>query len=258
MSEPLECTSISPECPIEATVYGYTPSLGLNAFFLAFFALAGIFHLAVGIRYKTHFFGIVITLGCIGEVIGYLGRILLHNNPWSGIGFEIQIACLIFSPSFMVASIYVTLQHVVQIFGAQKSRIPARFYTRVFIAFDVLSLLLQAVGGGLAASAGEDRKMMDLGTNLMIAGIVWQVFTLLVFAALVVDYGVRMRKSWDGVPDDARIMAAQRPFKLFCIGVTVAFATIFTRCVYRIAEMVGGWANPIMRDEAGFVVMEGL
>ncbi|KAJ8064732.1 hypothetical protein OCU04_007050 [Sclerotinia nivalis] len=52
-------------------------------------------------------------------------------------------------------------------------------------------------------------------------------------------------------------MAVRRPFKLFCVGVTVAFITIFARCVYRIAEMVGGWANPIMRDEAGFIVMEG-
>lgn len=47
-------------------------------------------------------------------------------------------------------------------------------------------------------------------------------------------------------------------FQRFLIAVAVAFVTIFARCVYRIAEMVGGWANPVMRDEAGFVAMEGL
>lgn len=254
----LDCTSVSPECPVEATVYGYTPSLGFNAFFLAFFVLAAIFHLITSIRYKTYFFGIAITIGCLGEVTGYLGRILLHNNPWSDIGFEIQISCLIFSPSFLVASVYITLQHIVQTFGAEKSRIPARFYTWVFITFDILSLLLQAIGGGVAASAGENKKTLDVGSNLMISGIVWQVFTLIVFAALVVDYVIRTRKSWDRVPEDARITAVQAPFKLFCIGITVAFVTIFARCVYRIAEMVKGWANPIMRDEVGFIVMEGL
>ncbi|KAB8300073.1 hypothetical protein EYC80_000306 [Monilinia laxa] len=253
----LDCTSLSPECPVEATVYGYTPSLGFNAFFLAFFVLAAIYHLVNGIRYRTYFFGIAITIGCIGEVTGYLGRILLHNNPWSDIGFEIQISCLIFSPSFVVASVYVTLQHIVQTFGIEKSRIPARSYTWVFIAFDILSLLLQAIGGGIAASAGDNQKTRDLGTNLMIAGIVWQVFTLIVFVALIIDYVIRTRISWDRVPEDAQIMTAKRPFKLFCIGINVAFITIFARCVYRIVEMVGGWVNPIMRDVAGFIVMEG-
>ncbi|KAM0144743.1 hypothetical protein ACHAP3_000776 [Botrytis cinerea] len=257
MPESLNCTSVSPECPVEATIYGYTPSLGFNAFFLAFFMLAAIYHLAASIRYKTYFFGIAVTIGCLGEVTGYIGRILLHNNAWSDIGFEIQISCLIFSPSFVVASVYITLQHIVQTFGTEKSRIPSRFYTWVFITFDILSLLLQAIGGGIAASAGENQKTRDLGTNLMIAGIVWQVFTLIVFAALVVDYVLRTRRSWDRVPEETRIMAAKRPFKLFCVGISVAFVTIFARCVYRIAEMVQGWANPIMRDEAGFIVMEG-
>lgn len=258
MSESRDCTSLSPECPVEATVYGYNPSLGFNAFFLAFFALAAIFHLASAIRYKTYFFGIAIAIGCLGEVTGYIGRIILHNNPWSATGFEIQISTLIFSPSFIVAAVYITLQHLVQTFGTEKSRIPARSYTWVFIAFDILSLLLQAIGGGIAAGAEENDSQLDLGSNLMIAGIVWQVFTLIVFAALVLDYVVRARRSWDRVPENARSMAARRPFKLFCIGVTVAFAAIFARCVYRIAEMVGGWANHIMRDEAGFIVMEGL
>ncbi|KAJ8064733.1 hypothetical protein OCU04_007051 [Sclerotinia nivalis] len=125
----LNCTSISSECPVEATVYGYTPSLGLNVFFLVFFVLAAIFHLTTSTRYKTYFFSLAITIGCLGEVVGYLGRILLHANPWSGIGFEIQISCLIFSPSFVVASVYITLQYIVQTFGSEKSRIPARFYT---------------------------------------------------------------------------------------------------------------------------------
>lgn len=150
------------ECPVEATVYGYTPSLGFNVFFLAFFALAAIFHIASGIRYKIYFFSLAITIGYLGEVVGYLGRIILHTNPWSDIGFEIQISCLTFSPSFMVASVYITLQYIVQAFGSKKSRIPARLYNWVFISFNILSLLLQAIGGGIAASAGDNQSTRNL------------------------------------------------------------------------------------------------
>lgn len=36
-------------------------------------------------------------LGCISEIIGYIGRIMLYNNPWSFIGFMIQIGKCFFS-----------------------------------------------------------------------------------------------------------------------------------------------------------------
>ena len=123
---------------------------------------------------------------------------------------------------------------------------------------DFLSLMLQAVGGGFAGGAGNNTHLRNLGTNLMISGIVWQVATLIVFAGIVIDYIVRTSRAWDQVPSDANIVASKTSFKLFAAGVVVAFLTIFCRCVYRIAEMVGGWANPIMRDQVGFVIAEGL
>lgn len=118
--------------------------------------------------------------------------------------------------------------------------------------------MLQAVGGGFAGGAGNNMHLRNIGTDLMIAGIVWQVATLIVFAGLVADYTLRTRQAWNQVPESAKILAQKLSFRYFVGGVTVAFITIFCRCVYRIAEMVGGWANPIMRDEKGFIVMEGL
>lgn len=47
------CTAITDECTVERTIYGYYPSLGANAFFVAFFSLGFILNLAFGIRYKT-------------------------------------------------------------------------------------------------------------------------------------------------------------------------------------------------------------
>jgi hypothetical protein len=50
---PAECTAVSPECPVEATLYGYYPSLGWNAFFVGFFGLCCVINLVLGIRYRT-------------------------------------------------------------------------------------------------------------------------------------------------------------------------------------------------------------
>ena len=56
-----------------------------------------------------------------------------------------------------------------------RSRLRPNWYTYVFIACDVSSLVMQSVGGALAATADPGGKIGDVGTNLMIAGIIWQV-----------------------------------------------------------------------------------
>lgn len=177
---------------------------------------------------------------------------------YSDLGFKMQIACLVFSPAFIAAAIYLTLKHIVLAFGEERSILKARYYTWIFITCDFISLMMQAAGGGIAASAGDDASFRNIGTDLMIAGIVFQVITLLVFATLTALYAVRTWRAWHLVSLGAKELYAQPKFKAFLAAMTLAFATSFTRCVYRIAEMVGGWANPIMRDEPSFIALEGL
>jgi hypothetical protein len=75
------CTTVSPVCPVEDTIYGYAPLLPFNALFVAIFALCAILQFMLGIRAKTYFFCYVLVLGCTGEAIGYAGRIIMHSNP---------------------------------------------------------------------------------------------------------------------------------------------------------------------------------
>jgi hypothetical protein len=66
---------------VEDKIYGYAPSLPLNALLVAIFALCAPFQFILGIRAKTYFFCYVLVLGCAGEAIGYAGRIIMHSNP---------------------------------------------------------------------------------------------------------------------------------------------------------------------------------
>jgi len=92
------CTSVTPECPVDYTIYGYYPNLGANAFFCAYFAIFFIANTLITFRYKTWFYGILIMIGCGSEMAGYIGRIIMHSNPWNSSGFELQICTLIFAP----------------------------------------------------------------------------------------------------------------------------------------------------------------
>ena len=190
--------------------------------------------------------------------LGYVGRILLHNNPWSNDGFEIQICCLIIAPAFIAAGIYLTLKHIVLEFGSDFSRLRPKYYTWIFILCDLFSLILQGAGGGIAATANKNVALQHTGNDLMMAGIVWQVFTLLVFGSLVADYASRAyQRRTELAPSAIKLFNTLR-FKLFAGGLILTYLTVFTRCVFRIAEMAKGWKNPIMQDETDFIVLDGV
>ena len=64
------CVYVNSTCPVEATIYGYYPSLGANAFFLAIFAICFIWQIIAGITWRTWTYMIAMGLGCAGEAIG--------------------------------------------------------------------------------------------------------------------------------------------------------------------------------------------
>ncbi|KAJ9502310.1 hypothetical protein LTR99_001161 [Exophiala xenobiotica] len=253
------CTDISPACPVEDSVYGYFPSLAANGFFLGFFGLFCVLNLGLGIRYKTWSYMVALSFACLTETIGYVGRIIMHSNPYADAGFITQICCLIIAPAFNSAAVYLTLKHIALCFGPEFSFIKPRFYTYIFIAADFLSLLLQAIGGALASTA-DTQDQQDLGDNLMMAGICWQVAALAFFAATALVYILRRKRGLKSTPFSLEAATTLRDtkFRLFALGVVLAWLTIFIRCVYRIIEMAGGWRNSIMQNETGFIVLEGV
>lgn len=142
--------------------------------------------------------------------------------------------------------------------GPEFSRIPAKYYTWIFISCDLLSLILQGAGGGIAATADDNKSMQDVGNNLMMAGIVWQVFTLLVFGVLAADYAKTAASRRSEFNQSVINLVSNTRFRLFISSLVIAYLAIFTRCVYRIAEMAGGWRNSIMQDETDFIVLDGV
>ena len=90
-----------------------------------------------------------------------------------------------------------------------------------------------------------------------------QVVTLAIFAALAGLFFLRRHLALRNEASDKE-EAATNPqlqsmrFKLFAGAISIAFLTIFARCVYRIAEMMGGWGNPLMQDEAEFIALDSV
>ncbi|KAL4782633.1 RTA1 like protein-domain-containing protein [Aspergillus varians] len=258
------CTDVSPTCPVSATTYGYTPNLAANILFACIFGLTALLQIAIGLKARSWAFTFSLAAGCILELVGYIGRIQMHDNVWDKPAFRQQITCLILGPSFIAAGIYWSLKHIVLFLGADKSRLRPGLYPWIFIGCDAGSIVLQAVGGGLAAAGDDDEGLVNAGNNIMVAGIAFQVVTMGICGLLGVDlvYRVWRRRGHgggegDGEGREKHSLADGRRFYLFCAAEVWAYVTVLVRCIYRLPEMAGGWGNSLMQNEVEFLILDG-
>ncbi|KAH7053055.1 RTA1 like protein-domain-containing protein [Macrophomina phaseolina] len=255
----MSCTQET--CPVSESIYGYRPNIPANAFFVALFGVTAIAQTVQGFKYGTWTYCIVMVCGCVSECLGHAGRIMLHDDPFGQAGFNLQICLLTLAPAFLAGAIYLMLKHIVLTTSPTLSRFPARYYTYIFITCDLLSLVLQAAGGGTAATSTQngrtDLTQLQSGEHIMMAGLAFQVFTLCIFFVLSLEYAIRVRQAPSGAlkHETANVRASKR-FRAFVGALALAFVAILVRCVYRIVEMAGGWKNPIMQNEASFIVLD--
>ncbi|KAI5303709.1 hypothetical protein KEM56_007277 [Ascosphaera pollenicola] len=190
-----DCTKYT--CPVEATIYTYAPALGANATFVALFGFSMIVQAAEGIYFHKvsglWSYSLPIVLGCITEIIGYAGRLVMWNDPFDADGFYMQICCLTIAPAFLTAGIYFCLSDIIKLFdpNCESSWLKPKMYAWIFIPCDIISLVLQAAGGGVAATSIDVGENPDPGTDTMIAGLAWQVFSLFCFIVLTCDFAFR-------------------------------------------------------------------
>ena len=278
-------------CDPSTSVYAYRPSIEANTIFLALFGLSMIIHIAQGIRWRTWPFMIAMVLGCITEMIGYGGRIKLWQNPFSFPGFIMQIG--VFRPGriaprpktrltksslhhhwpglLLCCHLPHTLQDASSLvlyrcpgpwltsscnrviyLGLEYSRFSAKLYYWLFIPCDIVSLILQAAGGAISSSTSGNSKS---GVDTAIAGLAFQVFTLIVFIFLTLDYAFRYMRAQRRQPNHTGLPTS---FKVFLSFLSLAILCILVRCVYRIYELSNGYSGPLIRNQGLFIGLEGV
>jgi hypothetical protein len=183
--------------------------------------------------------------------------------------FKLQICALVLGPSFVAAAIYLTLKHFVLYCGPQYSLIKARLYPWIFVGCDFGSMVLQGIGGGLAAAGGtKNQALINGGNKMIVAGIAFQVVTMAVCGLLVLIYIIRYKKGAAARTaveeksayhsDKEQGSIALWKIKVFGGMVTLAYFTVLIRCIYRLPEMAGGWGNALMRNEKEFLLLDGM
>jgi hypothetical protein len=79
-------------CNVTTSVYKYRPSLAANIVFIVLFGISLIGQIVQGFKWRSWTFLIAMFLGCVTEMVGYGGRVMLWSNPFSFVGFLMQIS----------------------------------------------------------------------------------------------------------------------------------------------------------------------
>jgi hypothetical protein len=169
---------------------------------------------------------------------------------------------LTIAPALLTAGIYLCLGRVITAIGSENSRLKPKMYTYIFVGCDLLSLVLQGAGGGMAATA-RDSKGSRTGVNIMIAGLVSQVITMSLFLALWCDFTLSTRRAKISgslsrtQPPLYDQLRSTRNFILFQWSLFAATVLIFVRCLYRVAELWDGFSGHLANEEVTFMIFEG-
>lgn len=265
--------------------YGTRLTLGGNVLFTVLFVLLFLYQTGMMIWSRHIYFGVCMFCGVGLEFAGYLARALASDDLLNEDLFLCQIICLTIAPAFIMGGIYYLLAQFLVVYGRKYALLKPMWFSYIFIFCDVASLVIQAAGGGIAAVSLANYKLTDAGTHVMVAGIAWQVFSMLVFLILLLDWMNRI--FFHSSPDikfsvgnffhllfntkKGRAMKqAQEPyfnpryhevrlrtvFGWAPLIMLVLVLFIYVRCIYRVVELAEGWTGFLITHEAYVLTLD--
>lgn len=231
----------------------YIPSKPANIIFVALFALATTLMIWRSIQARTRY-SIPFVVGglCTSmlycpiftndflitmltyavQTIGYIGRVLCVDHTDKLGPFVLQSILILVAPALFAASIYMTLGRLIHSVNAERhSMIRLRWLTKVFVAGDVLSFLLQGGGGGLQASASTS----DIGEKTILGGLFLQIIIFGFFVVMSATFHVRL-SHW---PTEESIRSSAKWQRVMIVLYSTSFL-ILVRSVFRVVEYAMG------------------
>jgi len=254
--------------------YGYVPTEWVCILFLILFAFSGIGHSYQAYRYKAWWMLPTMALGCLGETIGWGGRLWSSQSPLKLNPYIIQTTATIIAPSFMSAANFTILGLIIKELGGHYSRLTPRWYVIVFVGFDLTALCIQAFGGAKSSMAVSKGKDPEPGAHIMLVGIIIQMVALTAYTVLGTEFIWRfctdnpVRPPIFAVDDSDSEMGivtekSGKPFmrrntQIMLAALVCNTIFLFIRTVYRTIELTDGWTGSIITNQNLFNTLDGV
>lgn len=229
-------------------VYDYDPNRVAAAVAGSLYLLCSVCLFARAVSNRA-WWALCLPLGSMNMAMGFFIRIVLPNNPDSSMLFLSQQLLILLSPAAFLAFNYLLYgQFVADCLDPSYSRIPPRKAATWFVISNLVSSLIQTVGGGLQTSKSVSTD--KLGVNMVLAGLAIQTipFALFIFLCLHVYKHIRAH----GISLSSETWGPIVPALLF------SSATIMLRCIYRIIEYIQGSGGYLMTHELWLYLLDAL
>ncbi|OJJ72228.1 hypothetical protein ASPBRDRAFT_207464 [Aspergillus brasiliensis CBS 101740] len=237
---------------MEFTLYYYTPSAAAAGIFVVLFGISTVLHFLQLVRTRTWFM-IPFFIGGILETIGYVGRLLssLESPDYSTGSYAMQSSLILIAPAFLAASIYMTLGRIIRMVQAEQySVFRLNWVTKIFVAGDVLSFLMQASGAGLMVSNSSDPTT---GEHIIIGGLFVQIIFFGFFIITALVFQIRLARSPTGTS-----MELSHVWRRHMNALYISSVLIFVRSIVRVVEYLQGYDGYLMKHEVFIYVFDAL
>ncbi|KAI6121245.1 RTA1 like protein-domain-containing protein [Pisolithus sp. B1] len=219
-------------------VYDYDPNWVVAAVAGSLYLLCSVCLFARAISNRA-WWALSLPLGSMNMAMGFLIRIVLPNNPDSLMLFLSQQLLILLSPAAFLAFNYLVYgQFATTCLDPSYSRIPPRKAATWFIISNLVSSLIQTVGGGLQTSKSVSTD--KLGVTMVLVGLAIQTVPFALFILLC----LRVYKP--------------RPWGPIVLALLFSSALIMLRCIYRIVEYAQGSGGYLMTHELWLYLLDAL
>lgn len=164
----------------------------------------------------------------------------------------LQSIFLLLAPILFAASLYMTLGRVIRAVDGEKySIIRSKWITGIFVTGDVVSFMIQGGGAGMLVKA-DSVSSHDLGQNIIIGGLIFQILIFGIFCAVSLSFHVRFTRNglvncYLDVPWEAVLMMLYATSGL-----------IMVRNVFRVVEYAMGQDGYLLSNEWCVYVFDGV
>lgn len=137
------------------------------------------------------------------------------------------------------------------------SRLSSDIYPMISAACNILPFLLQISGAAILSNDIYKGQSLTRGANLMIAGLSFQILTLVLFGVLCIEYAIRVHCQPELFDQLTLRTRSTKRFRFFWLAISFSSVLVMIRCIYLVTALSLGWRGTLMQSEVKFLVLDG-
>jgi len=202
---------------------------------------------------------LALVLGEYTYAMGLGCRFGLHSNPDSSGIYIAEYLLVVLSPCAFIAADYVLLGRLARYLKCEQHLLVApNRITKIFVASDVITFLIQAAGGSISTS--NNPTTAEPGSHIFLAGLAAQFVSVLFFTSLYLVFLYRVYSRTPNV-----LFLNQREgkkwhsdWRTLAVALFISCVGILIRSIYRTIELSEGYIGHLATTESYFYGLDTL